>query len=299
MTLSLTNKPLAVCCSMMLLAQMAHAQIVKTDTFWSETAGHVFLNIKIPSGEFFFQSSRLCGKTISKLNCSNPNAVQEVTTLAQPNGNIQRNVSLAYQMPNGFTAKSLAAANPVSSNKGAYRSMYATDPSAQTDLRVTLESGSSRLDLSGLSLTNATIQSTFSDVFVSYASPNRVNMHKMNIEAARAMVVLKNPEYAHADLISIKNDMGDTKVQMESSEMNNVNINIRSGAGTCTLVIHPMHAVKVVVRKGYLAKVNLAGDFQEVSENTYANEAFRKCQRGSIITCETDLGTIHIMSNAQ
>ena len=297
MTLSSLQKSIFACCTTVTFFGTLQAQVAKTDTFRTETGGHTFLNINIPSGEFFLNSSRSCGETVSKLHCNNPNAVQDVQTVKFPNGNIQRNVSLLYQVPSGFTAKGVKPV-PTSSTGGSYRSMFATDPSAQTDLTLTMESGSSRLDLSGLSLTNVSIRSTFADLFLSYASPNRVKMHKFTIEAARATIVLKNPEYAHADMISIKNDMGDTKVQMESSEANATNINIRTGTGTCTLVIHPMHAVKIVVRKGYLAKVAVEGDFIQVSENTYANDAFRKAQRGTLITCDTDLGTIHIMSNA-
>jgi len=280
------------------------AQQINTDTIGTERAGgHMFLNVDVPMGEFHILSSKSCGSSYSCLATSNTDAAQNVYTTIDVNGNMRRNVTLYYQASKGMTPKSMANARAIPNTpvggKENYRSVYCPDPSASTDLNLRMESGSSRLDLSGLSLSNVDIRSAFADVWVSYSQPNRTKMQHLNISAGKANITLKNPELANADVIMIKNDMGDTKLLIESGKGHYSNITLRSGMGQCTIVVNPSHPVRIILRKGYFVTTDIAINFKEVGENTYENDAFRAQGKGTVVTCDADAGGISIMTNAQ
>lgn len=179
------------------------------------------------------------------------------------------------------------------------RGMYCMDPSVATDLNFFIESGVSRLDLSGLSLSSANIQTTFANLYVSYTSPNQVRMKKMDIRSASGDITLKGAELANADMILIHSDMGDVKVHVDNQKSTFSTIIIKNGIGKSSIVINPSHPVRLVMRTSFLVKADLDPSFKKVDDTTYENAAYRQQKKGTTIICDADAGTISVMTNVQ
>lgn len=278
----------------------------QSDTFKTPSNGHMFLNVRVPSAEFHLASSRACGSSYSKL-CSNSSAAsQEVKTIAQPNGNMEQFVVLNLAGTPELRPKSLASAPgmnralaPGTPGQPNNRAMYCLDPAVATDLNFFIESGSSRLDLSGLSLSNANIHTTFADLYVTYSAPNRVRMKKMDIHAASGDITLKNPELANAEVILIHSDMGDVKIHIDNSRTSYSNIILKNGIGSSFVMINPNHPVRLVMRTSFLVKADIDPAFQKVGDNIYENALFTQSKKGTTIICDADAGTVSVMTNAQ
>lgn len=277
----------------------------QSDTFKTPANGHMFLNVRVPSAEFHLASSRSCGSSYSKLCSNNAAASQEVKTVALPNGNTEQFVVLNLSGTPELRPKSPGAPGinralqPGTPGQPSNRAMYCLDPSVATDLNFFIESGSSRLDLSGLSLSNANINTTFADLYIAYTTPNRVRMKKMDIHAASGDITLKNPELANAEVILIHSDMGDVKVHIDNSRTSYSNIIVKNGIGSSFIMINPNHPVRLVMRTSFLVKADIDPSFQKVEDNIYENAMFRQYKKGTTIICDADAGTVSVMTNAQ
>jgi len=183
-------------------------------------------------------------------------------------------------------------------NQYTYKACYNPDPNIPTELVMDLGRGRSRLDFSDLSLTNVIINTAFSDVTLTYSSANKAKMEQMKIHAAKAKIILKNPEYARADLISIQNDMGDTKVILGNGHHPGSTIFVQAGMGGCMLILHKNHPVKIVVRKGLLAGEEIPPNFVKIAKNEYANAAYQRYpKRATTFICNIDFGNLLVIEN--
>jgi hypothetical protein len=268
----------------------------------------MYLNIQIPAGEIFMKPSGICGTSIAKLSSPVPEARHLIQTRADQNGNLIRTISLAYTelqtRQSAFVDQSGSAfAEQIVTfesyaEKGEYKSVFHPDPFMPTDMVLNLGVGRSRLDLSGMTLTNLSVNSMFSDVTITYTAPNKVEMKQMDIHAARAKVSVKNIEFARAELVSIRNDMGDTRVIIGSDYQSHGTIFIQSAMGGCTLVIDEAQPAKIILKSGIFTNKDISGAFSEIGDNIYANEAFLKGHdQFFTIICNVDMGRIAILDN--
>jgi hypothetical protein len=281
------------------------------DTIPTFSSNHMDLRIDIPVGEIHMGTSGICGASVSRVLTPHPQIRQHVHTTVDPNGNLIRVVNydrpLARQEQNTALARTAAAsdlrvsgstADPERSSGGAYKAEYLPDPSMSTSLYVDLGVGASRLDLSGLSLTGVDINSAFSDVTVTYSQPNQVTMEKMNIHAAKANLVLKNLEYARAEMVTLQNDMGETKVIIGNGYFPQSTFFIQSGVGSCSLIIHKKQPVQIILRKGFFSSLELPDSYELISKDVYANQAYiRNPEKGMKIICNIDFGNISVIEN--
>jgi hypothetical protein len=280
------------------------------DTIPTFSSTHMDLRIDIPVGEIHMGTSGICGASVSRVLTPDPQILQRVHTTIDPNGNLIRVVNYehprARQEQNSALARTAASDLRVSTNitdaeisaGESYKAEYLPDPSMSTSLYVDLGVGASRLDLSGLSLTGVDINSAFSDVTVTYSQPNLVTMEKMDVHAAKANLVLKNLEYARAEMITIQNDMGETKVIIGNGYFPGSTFFIQSGVGSCSLIIHKKQPVQIILRKGFFSSLELPESYQLVSKGVYANEAFvTNPEKGIKIICNIDFGNISVIEN--
>ena len=281
---------------------------LKVDTVPTQgSIHHMYLNIQIPAGEMYMQSSNMCGSSITKLSAPDPTVKHEFSTSVDPNGNLRRSISLKLDGSTRNAALSRGAVNAdinpamlqltQSGDGKMYQSVYNPDPSTSTDLYLDLGMGRSRLDFSDLSLSNVEIHSAFSDIHLTYSSPNKVQMEKLDIHAAKAKIVLKNLECARADLVSIINDMGDTKVILGSHRFPGSTVFIQQGMGDCILVINRDHPVKIVFKNGlFTTQSKMPEGFEEVEKGTYINQAFRRHgeNEATQVICNIDFGNVSV-----
>lgn len=245
----------------------------------------------------------MCGHSISKVRAADPDVKYKVQSQLDRNGNMVRNISLDY--PGGIAipsqekmADNIKPFEPARGNS--LRSVLNHCPNTPTDLNLDLGMGRSRLNFSDMSFENVHIESAFSDVMITYDSPNKVEMKHMDIHAIRAKVVLKNIEYARAELISIQNDMGDTRLLIGDNLPHNSTIVLQSAMGGCTLVVDKDQPVRIIFKGGMFTSLDiqpLEAFVQKTDEpNTYVNKAYLQNSQNTFnIICNIDLGTIIIM----
>ena len=272
-----------------------------------ETASHMQLTIKIPLGEMFMESSGICGKSVTSLSGPDSMFFHQVKSEKKSSGAYDRTCMLEFPTPP--TSPSISSPNSAllrlsdgSQAKAilpekAYRTEFKPDPEIPTSLSLELGKGGSMLDLSDMSLNNMKINSAFSDVLISYDKPNQITMEKMDIQAANAKIVIKNLELALAKLITIQNEMGETKLFVGDKSFPASDIHINSGVGDCTLIIDRDQPTKLVLKSGIFSNVEVSEEFKPHGKGTYVNQAYQKDPAKCVkIFCTVDFGNISILS---
>ena len=274
--------------------------VSKVDTLPTpDVYNHLFLRINNPSGELKVASSAICGKSISSVQSESKLALlPEINSKEGPSGNLYRNVSIVQKKkaPERFTARIALPRNTFQSpTPENYSATYLGDPDIPTNLLVNLGSGSSELDLSGMSINNLTIRSALSDLVLLYTVPNQTDMRQMQVHVASADIELHQIEKAKAKEIHIRNDMGNTSISLGDSGFPKSHIRVITGAGTCSLSVSKGQPVKIILRNGMFSHVDISHDFEKLSQKVFVNQAFEKKEKkATTIICETDIGTIRI-----
>ena len=264
---------------------------------------HTFLNVEIPSGETFFRSSGNCGTSLYQLSSLDSVAHYEVFSETDPHGNFLATIRLRQPDPQEASRSLTAAPNfrmtekltnlDTYSEPDAFVSEFNPDPSTSTDLYVDLGVGATRMDLSGMTLHNVSVNSAFSDVMIAYSSPNQMEMEEMDIHVASADVVLKNIEHAKAKLVTVRNDMGETKIILGAGQKPGSTIFLQSGVGNCVLVLDKDHPVELVLKTGFFSKVDLPENFTKTSKGIYQNNIGAPTR--TKIICNLDFGNVSVM----
>lgn len=284
-------------------------QVVRT----SPAASHLYLDLEVPGGELMLKSSGNCGISLTRLQAPDSSLVPNIITSPTDNGNHSRKVHLQtkYTDVEGASSWSGAGANLRTTdqlvNINSYTSEekifteYHHDPNLSTDLSLQLGVGKAKMDLSGMTLQNFSVRSAFADVFVTYRLPNKANMKKMDIHATKANVVLENLEKANAELVSVQNDMGETRLTLGKGNLHKSTIYLQSGVGNCTLVIDENQPVMIVLKRGLFSKLNNQGNFEKLQnekKEIYVNKAYHSSpDKLTKIICSLDLGDITLIKN--
>jgi hypothetical protein len=285
-----------------------------------DTHNHTYLNIEVPTGEVQLQSSGQCGLSIAHLKASDPQIRQRISQQADDYGNYLH--TIAIEMPEGSpTASNNQVLGRTQANlrvsdhlanldtytaQQAYHAAYHLDPNIPTDLFLTLGLGQSQLDFSGLSLNNVTVSSAFSDVLISYQLPNQVEMKKLDIHTANANIELLNLEQARAQLVTVQNDMGETRLTLGAhpAALPHAKIYLKSGVGSCTLVVHPDHPVKLILKNGLLASEDIPEPaFKQLQKGTYVNQAYlrqgKAASQCTSVICSLDFGNLEVVESEE
>jgi hypothetical protein len=289
--------------------------VYQIDTLYSAVPQtHQYLHMRVPLGELYMRSSGECGISLARLRSPDASVQHEINQSVDHSGNHQRSVVLTCpgMTPKGGSLHSDASADRMSADfssfsrfgrQEAFRSEFNLDPNLSTDLHLDLGVGASRLDFSGLTLRNVSIRSAMADVMINYQQPNQIEMQQMDIHVTKGDVVLKQPEMARARLISIQNDMGDTKIVLGDDYLPQSTISVHAGVGGFTLIVDKQHPTKVVIRGGLFSDQEVGGSFQAQDKQTFVNTAYRThCQNGgkgcvhaTRVICDLDLGSVSVM----
>lgn len=276
-------------------------------------ASHLYLKLHVPSGELFVQESKECGTTHTKIVSPDTSTKWLLTHRPSPDGNLYQEAVVEAREQRAAsssqaTLRQVYRVDPMASQHEAraVKSEYCLDPRLSTDLSLYLGHGSSMLDLSNLTLSNLSIESTFSDLVLTYSKPNQTPMQKMHVHAANANIVLKHLEMARASIIHVQNDMGDTKLMLGAGDYPTEEkpvIELRNGVGDCLLLIDSSHPVRIVVNKGVLAKAepDEASGFKEMpnrSQLTFQNKSAEELEDNQVtmIYCDLDFGELILFS---
>jgi len=290
-------------CTKLCAQQVHHQEVVKTEAECS----HMYLDVEVPGGDLMIKSSGSCGMSIAKMAVPDSGLQPSITTRQTSNGNHLRKVQ--------FQAKKRSTQTQITSNLRTSQKLveidsytsedristeYHHDPNLSTDLSLQLGMGRAKMDLSGMTLQNFSVRSAFSDVFVTYRMPNQARMKKMDIHATKAAVVLDNIEKAKAELVSVQNDMGDTRLTLGDGPSHRSTIYLQSGVGNCTLVIHDKQPVIIILKRGMFSNLDNQGNFEKLQDKkeVFVNQAYHdRPEAVTKIICSLDLGNITLVKN--
>jgi len=273
---------------------------------------HQYLDMHLPVGELYIKSSQVCGLSYTRLSAPDTTVRHHMVSQVDGNGFHRRHIELvssqqaqmARMSQEGGSDLRVANVSPALDAFGdpeALRSELRIDPNLSTDLFLNLGVGASHLDFSGTSLRMVKIHGAFSDVMVSYRVPNQIPMQRMDLHVTKGDVMLKHIELARARMISLQNDMGDTKIILGDKILSHTTIMLGSGVGNCTLIVDRAHPVKLVVKGGLFSSQEISGSFDESGKGVYTNAAFRQhcngnaCSHATQIICNMDLGSVEVM----
>jgi hypothetical protein len=298
--------------SSLLMAQPVH----RVDTLYSTVPQtHQYLHLRVPLGELYMRSSGECGLSLIQLMAPDSAAHHQIDERIDADGNARLYLALDFPglTPKGSNLRTDAAqtfrlGSDMTSfdhygQPGSYRSEFNPDPNLSTDLHLDLGVGASRLDFSGLSLRSVFIRSAFADVMISYHEANQIEMQQMDLHVTKGDIVLKQPELARARLVSIQNDMGDTKIILGDDYLPQSTISVHAGMGNCTLIVDAQHPVKVIVKGGLFSDQQIESGFQTTDNQVYTNQAFathcqhggKGCPHATRVICNLDLGSLTLM----
>ncbi|MEM7510913.1 MAG: hypothetical protein AAF388_08270 [Bacteroidota bacterium] len=291
-------------------ASLVAQKFQKCDTILTETEySHQFLNLKVPGGEFAIQSSEVCGQSLYKVVSDKEGPSSDISSKSDNKGNVfytfQTVTSSQQLTPKSVSTASmtqrvasrLAGWGDTEPEETKLKTLFHPDPSFPTDLRLDLVSGKSDLDLSGLTLRNLSVNSATTDVLINYSQPNTILMNKMDVHAIRGDILIKNIEMAKAEVVNIKNDMGETKVVLGNNcaPAPGANVVISSGVGNCNLVISKNHPAKILVHKGFFSSTSMSEQFEKVRDGVFVNSAYkRNPKKGTTIICNLDFGKVFV-----
>lgn len=299
--------------SLCLTALFASAQVGNhTDTVSTEKgSGHLFLKLEVPKGDFTLNSSGLCGHTVYKVFNKNTEMAPAMNTRQDASNNLHQDFALVLpdQLQSKNIMSQLASSNleprliapAPNKNEAPVHTLYCPDPSIPTDLTLNIGHGHSRLDLSDMTINRLSVESHFAEIFIQYNKPNRMPMEKMHVQAIQGKIVLKNLEQAHADLVTIENEMDLTKIMIGNGKATGSTVHIQQGIGDCELYIHPGHPLKIVIREGFFSSSALPQDFEPQKTNVFVNQAWmaREVEEGHNVTgttiiCSFDVGKLRV-----
>ncbi|MEZ4685204.1 MAG: hypothetical protein R3B47_03810 [Bacteroidia bacterium] len=287
-------------------------QSPQADTLPTESgSGHLFLSMDIPKGDFTLNSSGLCGNTVYKVFDEGKEMEPVMVTQKDQAKNLHQRFELV--LPEQLQAKGVVQVASTSleprlisrksENDKPIHTLYCPDPSIPTDMNLSIGRGHSRLDLSDMMINRLDMKSHFAEVFIQYNKPNRMDMEKMHVQSIQGKVVLKNLELARAELVTIENELDDTKIMVGNGKPCGTTVFVQQGMGDCLLYVHPGHPLKITVRDGLFTSSTLPPDFEAKGENTFVNQAWKAREEaegdkmlGTTIICSFDMGKLKVTS---
>ena len=175
------------------------------------------------------------------------------------------------------------------------------DPFTPIALDVHAGFGSSRMDLSGMTVKKMNVRSGASDVIVTYSSPNRTTMEEMYISAGMSKIVVRNLELAKAKTVLIENGMGNTRIVLGNNcQASGSQVNIQVGAGSCDLIIHESMPVRIILNENFFSSTSIPGNFLQTSGNIYVNPKYESHPENAVsFFVDLGLGRLNVVSVSQ
>ena len=260
---------------------------------------HLSLNIRVNYGNLFFKGNEETGKSQFKMSGKNVNAIQDIKAKA---GNLYEKQFTFTTDKDLMAAKDVLAMTAQEVVPGAAADnvvCYQHDVNVETQLNLEVLKGNGRVDLSGMKLSQANISGGNSDLMIDFSQQNKTLMKNMTLHTGMGKIVLRNPEYANAELITVKNELGDIRIVLGSSYKPGTNIVVQSTIGACVFVVDDAQPTKIILKTTAFVKNTLPATYTKISENTYTNRAFNtnKTAKPVVITCDKDAGTIEVIEN--
>lgn len=283
-----------VCFSVYLFAQGdVKTAIINTEAGVAVTS----LQIHVPDGSFSLKASETAGRNSYKA-CGTD---MEINATSSMTGDIvNRKFTFATEAATPkrvlpVSPNSIINSSPAKENMVA----YFTDPSTRTRMQIDIVKGSARVDLTKVKAEEVHIKGGSADLMVDINQPNTVAMKLLDLHTGMGKIVVRNPQFANAEVVNINNEMGDIRLVVAGNASNcHSKFVLKSTVGSTFIVIDQAQPVKIIIRKSALTTLTLPPSYTSEGNNVYVNAAYRKSHTEFItITCDKDAGSIEIQEN--
>jgi len=146
--------------------------------------------------------------------------------------------------------------------------------------------GNANIDLSGLAIQKLKINTGSADVRVGYYSDleNQVDMDTFFVKVDLGSVDVKNMNLSRSRFVMADVGFGNMTLDFSNKPLVSNRIKGSVGAGNLTIILPSDETpVLVKIQDSWLCSMNLPASLKKVGENTFANSAYKKGARNSLI----------------
>jgi hypothetical protein len=172
--------------------------------------------------------------------------------------------------------------------------MYLTD-SKPYALELNYAVGNAHVDLSGLAIKKLKINTGSADVNVGYNSmENQVDMDTFSVKVDLGSLNVKNLNLSRTKYMVADVGFGNMMLDFSNTPLISNRIKGSVGAGNLIIILpSDQTAVLVKIQDSWLCSVKVPGSLKKISENTFANAAYTKDAKNSLIfDLDVSMGSI-------
>jgi hypothetical protein len=262
-------------CSVVLFGQVKKQFSIEE----KEKCEKVSLSIKAKTGNCFIRPSQ----NAELLNVySNQNIQDYAHSLTNQVTNKICQISLALKQETGKGVSEKISyqvmGNEVNNLTDKFWKIYLTeDKPYQLDLSYGL--GNANVDLSGLSIYRLKIKTGSADVNVGYAQQieNKVDMDTFYVKVDMGSLTVKNIGLSRSKVVLAEVGFGNILLDFSDKPLVQYQVKGSVGAGNM-IILMPSDEVPVLItiNESWLCSINLCKGMKKISDNTFANAAYKK-----------------------
>ncbi len=167
-------------------------------------------------------------------------------------------------------------------------------PHVPMSLKLQVGAAKGQLDLSGLALTDFSLETGASDMVVRWDAPNPVPMDRFLLRAGAANVEVRGIGYARPQDVQVEGGVGNLVLDFTGPWTDSARVRVTAGVGALTLRFPRDVGVRVAVEGG-LSNVQTRGDWR-ISEGAYLNEAYGQAGATLEVTLTAGIGGVALES---
>ena len=161
-------------------------------------------------------------------------------------------------------------------------------------LEAELGAGKSNFDLSGLHLTELSIETGASKSTLAFDSKNKGEIDDLRIETGVSKFSAENLNNANFKRLSFESGVGSYHLDFGGELNRTVDVNINVGLGAVTIVIPKRIGVKVRYEDSWLSNFSIDDEFIRKRKGTYESDNFDSAEGRMNIFIESGLGSVKV-----
>ncbi len=155
--------------------------------------------------------------------------------------------------------------------------------------------GNAHVDLSGLAIKKLKINTGSADVNLGYNSlENKVDMDTLSVKVDLGSLNVKNLNLSRARYMVADVGFGNMMLDFSATPLVSNKIEGSVGAGNLIIILPSSHTpVLVKINDSWLCSVKIPGGMKKISKNTFANAAYTKDAKNSLVfNLDVSMGSI-------
>lgn len=165
-------------------------------------------------------------------------------------------------------------------------------PEVEMDMDIDIGASMGDLDLSGLALTDLSVETGASDLRLRFDEPNPASMGSMDITAGAASLRVDGIGNASPERVTVRGGAGNLVLDLTGDWSNSADIELESGVGALTLQLPDDVGVRVRTSEG-LGSVQADGGLAR-SGGSYTNDAYGESEIQLLIDISVGVGSISL-----